>query len=73
MIDRIVYKLYCNLQSFVTVACWGYVCVLLALFLVDIKLDAYLFVILFFLLGLWIGCSVSSWLKSEVESRDLEE
>jgi uncharacterized membrane protein len=72
MINKILYNLYHNLQSIITFTFWGYVAVLLALYLVDIKLDTYLFIIFFFLFGLWIGSTLSHWLKNEMEDRELE-
>ncbi|WP_321519223.1 hypothetical protein [uncultured Bacteroides sp.] len=72
MINKILYNLYHNLQSIITWIFWGYVSVLLSLYLVNIELNTYLFVILFFLFGLWIGSCLSYWLRSELKDRDLE-
>jgi len=34
---------------------WGYFCVVLLLYLLDVKISVYLSLLFFFLLGLWLG------------------
>lgn len=73
MINKILYSLYVNFRSIITWGFWGYVAVLLALFLIDVKLNAYCFIVLFFFLGLWVGSSLSYWLRDEIKYRELDK
>lgn len=72
MINKILYSVYSNLQSIIAWGFWGYVAVLLALYLVDIELNAYYFIAFFFFFGVWVGSSLSNWFKDEIKNRDLE-
>lgn len=72
MIDKILSGLYHNWRAIITWSFWGYVSVMLALYLMNVELNVYFFIIFFFLFGLWVGSCLSYWLRDEVKYRDLE-
>lgn len=72
MINKILYSLYNNWRAIITWTFWGYVSLMLALYLINVELNSICFSIFFFLLGLWIGSCLSYWLRDEIKYRDLE-
>lgn len=73
MINKILYTLYHNWRAIITWLFWGYVALILALYLIDIKVSSVCFTVFFFLFGLWLGSCLSYWLRDEVKYRDLDE